>query len=80
MFVDKGLIDFDDERWQPTGDLETAAVPPTIQALLAARLDDLSREERVVLEPASVIGLAFAAARDRGARSGHRAPRPWRGT
>ena len=60
MFVDKGLIDFDGERWQPTGDLETAAVPPTIQALLAARLDDLSREERVVLEPASVIGLAFA--------------------
>src|SRR4029078_80307 len=29
------------------------------QALLASRLDDLSREERAVVEPASVIGLVF---------------------
>ena len=43
-----------------------AAVPPTIQALLAARLDDLSREERAIMEPASVIGLAFPRAGDRG--------------
>ncbi|MFL5779127.1 MAG: AAA family ATPase [Chloroflexota bacterium] len=35
-------------------------VPPTIQALLAARLDDLDGEERAVVEPASVIGLVFA--------------------
>ena len=34
-------------------------VPPSIQALLAARLDLLSREERAVVEPASVIGLVF---------------------
>ena len=35
-------------------------VPPTIQALMSARLDRLSREERAVLEPASVAGPAFA--------------------
>ena len=35
------------------------AVPPTIHALLAARLDNLTREERAVVEPASVIGLVF---------------------
>jgi class 3 adenylate cyclase/tetratricopeptide (TPR) repeat protein len=37
-------------------------VPPTIHALLAARLDNLTREERAVVEPASVIGLVFAEA------------------
>jgi Flp pilus assembly protein TadD len=37
-------------------------VPPTIQALLSARLDLLGRDERAVIEPASVIGVAFAQA------------------
>jgi tetratricopeptide (TPR) repeat protein len=35
-------------------------VPVTIQALLAARLETLSTEERDVLERASVVGLEFA--------------------
>jgi tetratricopeptide (TPR) repeat protein len=39
--------------------LEEAVVPPSIQALLAARLDLLSREERGVVEPASVAGVFF---------------------
>src|SRR5262245_13136682 len=34
-------------------------VPPTIQALLAARLDGLPEDERELLEQASVIGLEF---------------------
>jgi tetratricopeptide (TPR) repeat protein len=34
-------------------------VPPTIQALLAARLDSLPEEEREVLERASIVGLEF---------------------
>jgi tetratricopeptide (TPR) repeat protein len=34
-------------------------VPPTILALLAARLDRLARPERAVLEPAAVAGLTF---------------------
>jgi tetratricopeptide (TPR) repeat protein len=37
-------------------------VPPTIQALLSARLDLLGRDERAVIEPASVIGVSFAQA------------------
>jgi DNA-binding SARP family transcriptional activator len=36
-------------------------VPPTIQALLAARLDRLSPEERSVIEPAAVAGKVFHA-------------------
>jgi class 3 adenylate cyclase/tetratricopeptide (TPR) repeat protein len=34
-------------------------VPPTILALLAARLDRLAQPERAVLEPAAVAGLVF---------------------
>ncbi|HEY7003318.1 MAG TPA: adenylate/guanylate cyclase domain-containing protein [Gaiellaceae bacterium] len=34
-------------------------VPPTIQALLAARIDELTAEERVVVEPAAVVGQEF---------------------
>ncbi|HET7472555.1 MAG TPA: AAA family ATPase [Candidatus Limnocylindrales bacterium] len=37
-------------------------VPPTISALLAARLDGLSRAERAVVDPAAVIGLSFPGA------------------
>jgi hypothetical protein len=33
--------------------------PPTIQALLEARLDKLDRSERAAAEPAAVIGLEF---------------------
>jgi hypothetical protein len=34
-------------------------VPPTIKALLEARLDNLARADRATVEPASVIGLEF---------------------
>ena len=37
-------------------------MPPTIQALLAARLDTLASVERSVIEPASVVGYVFAEA------------------
>jgi tetratricopeptide (TPR) repeat protein len=59
LFVDNGLVQRHGDAWEATGDLEAAKVPPTLQAVLAARLDDLSPEERAVLEPAAVIGLSF---------------------
>ena len=59
MLVDKELLRRVDGRWEPTADMSSIAVPPTIQALLASRLDDLSREERSVVEPAAVIGIVF---------------------
>ena len=46
-----------------TEDVGEVAVPPTIQALLAARLDRLTRDERIVLESAAIQGQEF----DRGA-------------
>ncbi|HXF97207.1 MAG TPA: AAA family ATPase [Gaiellaceae bacterium] len=59
MLVDDGLITFQDGRWRPAADLARVPVPPTIHALLAARLDRLAPDERAVIEPASVVGLVF---------------------
>jgi predicted ATPase/class 3 adenylate cyclase len=39
---------------------ELLSVPPSIQALLAERLDRLTQDERVVLERASVVGRDFS--------------------
>jgi class 3 adenylate cyclase/tetratricopeptide (TPR) repeat protein len=36
-----------------------SSLPPTIHALLAARLDRLAKDERLMLEAASVVGLEF---------------------
>ena len=41
------------------GDADRLRMPPTIQALLAERLDRLSAPERMLLERASVIGKEF---------------------
>jgi tetratricopeptide (TPR) repeat protein len=49
----------DDGGWVPAGDLSRVSVPPTIQALLAARLDRLDPDQRTVIERASVVGKEF---------------------
>ncbi|HWC32476.1 MAG TPA: tetratricopeptide repeat protein, partial [Actinomycetota bacterium] len=59
MFIDEGRLLREDGRWIPTTDLSDVAVPPTIQALLAARLERLPADERAVLERASVEGKVF---------------------
>ena len=50
MLIDDGLLVLEGDRWIATGDLANVSVPPTIQALLAARLDRLSDDERAVIE------------------------------
>jgi len=59
MLVDEELLRRDDGRWTVSGDLSSMAIPPTINALLAARLGRLSREERAVIQRASVVGRVF---------------------
>jgi class 3 adenylate cyclase/tetratricopeptide (TPR) repeat protein len=54
------LVDHDDDGRGAAG-LAQLEVPPTIEALMAARLDQLPVEERGVLERASVIGTQFGA-------------------
>jgi predicted ATPase/class 3 adenylate cyclase len=60
MMIDDGVLHQDgDGRWSAIAGLRDLEVPPSIQALLAARLDRLKSEERQVLEPASVVGFEF---------------------
>jgi class 3 adenylate cyclase/tetratricopeptide (TPR) repeat protein len=57
--IDDGALVAGSDGWAATRDLEAIAVPPTIQALLAARLDRLPPAERAVAERASVVGRVF---------------------
>jgi class 3 adenylate cyclase len=59
MLIEGGSLRLDGDQWVQRDPSETIAVPPSIYALLDARLDQLPREERGVIEPASVIGLRF---------------------
>jgi class 3 adenylate cyclase/tetratricopeptide (TPR) repeat protein len=59
MLVDDGLLRRAAEGWEVVGDIDAIAIPPTIQALLAARLDLLPPAERAVIQAASVVGRAF---------------------
>jgi class 3 adenylate cyclase/tetratricopeptide (TPR) repeat protein len=59
MMVDEGALRHEGGRWVPAAGLGEIAVPPTIQALLAARLDLLGPGERAAIEAASVAGLVF---------------------
>ena len=59
MMVDERRLRLRDGRWIPTESLDEISVPPTLAALLGARLDQLQPPELAVLEPASVIGMIF---------------------
>ncbi len=59
MLIDDGVLERRNGSWAATGDLSGVSVPPTIHALLAARLDRLPPEERAVAERAAVEGKVF---------------------
>jgi class 3 adenylate cyclase/tetratricopeptide (TPR) repeat protein len=58
MLMDRNLLQSETGTSQ-VGDLEDITVPPTIQLLLAARLDRLGAEERAVIERGAVEGNVF---------------------
>ena len=59
MLVDEGALTQENGSWRAAGELGKVTTPPTIQALLAARLDRLNQTDRGALECASVIGKLF---------------------
>jgi class 3 adenylate cyclase/ketosteroid isomerase-like protein/tetratricopeptide (TPR) repeat protein len=59
MLADDGRLVRAGGAWVAAGDLAEVEVPPTIQALLSARIARLPADERVVLESAAVIGKQF---------------------
>jgi class 3 adenylate cyclase/tetratricopeptide (TPR) repeat protein len=60
MLVDEGVVKQTPDGWIVAKEIEELAVPPTIHALLAARLDALPAADRAVVDVACVIGLEFA--------------------
>jgi len=62
MLVDDGLLVNDGQVWKLIGDVADVTVPPTVEALLASRVDSLTDGERGTLEPAAVIGVEFGRA------------------
>ena len=59
MLVHDGVLVADQATWRLTIDVDAIAIPPTIQALLASRLERLNVTDRRVLELASVVGTDF---------------------
>jgi class 3 adenylate cyclase/predicted ATPase len=59
MLLDRGLLAPEGDVYRPIGAIETLEVPETLHALVAARLDGLTPEERHLLEDASVLGKVF---------------------
>ena len=63
LLRDEGTLrETGDGQWQMRGDLAGLVVPPTVQALLAVRLDGLPAPERTLAERASVVGRSFESA------------------
>jgi class 3 adenylate cyclase/tetratricopeptide (TPR) repeat protein len=60
MLMDKGLVvTNDDGAYRLAGALDRLEIPETLHALIAARLDGLSPEERRVLQDGAVLGKTF---------------------
>jgi class 3 adenylate cyclase/tetratricopeptide (TPR) repeat protein len=59
MLLDRGLVEQDGNVHRPTGPIETLEVPETLHALIAARLDGLTPDERRLVQDGSVLGKTF---------------------
>ncbi len=62
MLLDRGLLAQEGTRYVVTGEVSDLEVPETLQALVAARLDNLDSAERALLQDAAVIGQSFTPA------------------
>jgi tetratricopeptide (TPR) repeat protein len=61
--VDQGYLRREGNAYAAVGDLPTIGIPPTLRALIAARLDALDAPDRDLVQNASVIGTVFAVPR-----------------
>jgi class 3 adenylate cyclase/tetratricopeptide (TPR) repeat protein len=59
MLLTEGRLARDDGTYRPLGDLSELTVPPSLHALVAARLDALDPADRALLQAASVLGKTF---------------------
>jgi predicted ATPase/class 3 adenylate cyclase len=61
MLLDRGLLVKDGNTFRPTGPIDALEIPETLHALIAARLDGLTADERRVIQDGSVLGKTFTA-------------------
>jgi class 3 adenylate cyclase/tetratricopeptide (TPR) repeat protein len=59
MLLAEGKLALKDDVYVPVGDLTSLAVPETLTALIAARLDGLPPEDRALILDAAVLGQSF---------------------
>ncbi|MDA8331300.1 MAG: AAA family ATPase, partial [Candidatus Dormibacteraeota bacterium] len=59
MLLDQGLLVEEGPSYRPVGEIGILDVPETLHALIAARLDGLTAEERQLIQDASVLGKTF---------------------
>ena len=59
MLVNDGRLVESEGSYTPAGDLATLAVPDSLHALIAARLDALDPTHRALLQDAAVLGQSF---------------------
>ena len=76
LLVDRGVLRHGEQGWVLNGMLPEDVLPAGVQAVLAARIDDLDGAAKGVLRDASVIGLevSVAALEAAGRASGHGDP------
>jgi tetratricopeptide (TPR) repeat protein len=61
MLVAEGRLESVDGVYRPVGELGALAVPDTLTALIASRLDGLPTQDRALVADAAVLGQSFSA-------------------
>ncbi len=59
MLMDRGLLVQEGSSYRPTGPIDLQEIPETLHALIAARLDGLSSDERLLIQDGAVLGKTF---------------------
>jgi class 3 adenylate cyclase/tetratricopeptide (TPR) repeat protein len=62
MLLDRGLLVREGPVYTPVGEIGSLEVPETLHALIAARLDGLTADERRLLQDGAVLGKTFTPA------------------
>jgi hypothetical protein len=62
MLLAEGRLTLEAGTYRPTGDLTDLAVPETLTALIASRLDGLTPADRALVSDAAVLGQSFTLA------------------
>ena len=62
MLLDRGMLVQEGPVYTPVGEIGALEVPETLHALIAARLDGLSPDERRLLQDGAVLGKTFTPA------------------